>query len=138
MFNQYQHTLAVMAETTTGYLIHSRRHLYTCLLHVLIVYLGSEKKLKKDKKTVKPDKITKSKPAESTSSSESTVRSFGDLKSTLRNATTAELAKKLIGVNLCRRVDGQKVIGKIIETEAYLGYWFEHQPSAIEVYNFNK
>ena len=28
---------------------------------------------------------------------------------------------KLIGVNLCRRIDGMKLIGKIIETEAYLG-----------------
>ena len=52
----------------------------------------------------------------------SDFRSFGELKSALKNLTTLDLAKKLIGVNLCRRVDGQKLIGKIVETEAYLGH----------------
>ena len=50
------------------------------------------------------------------------ARSFGELRSVLRNSATADLAKKLIGVNICRRVDGKKIIGRIVETEAFLGH----------------
>ena len=46
-----------------------------------------------------------------------TFRTFGELNSVLKNETTVDLAKKLIGVNLCRRIDGMKIIGKIVETE---------------------
>ncbi len=65
-------------------------------------------------------KPQKSAPAQS-EESEPSERSFGELKNILRNSTTMDLAKKIIGVNLCRRIDGQKIIGRIVDTEAYIG-----------------
>lgn len=65
-------------------------------------------------------KPQKAAPAQS-EESEPSERSFGELKNILRNSTTMDLAKKIIGVNLCRRIDGQKIIGRIVDTEAYIG-----------------
>jgi len=80
--------------------------------------LSRKKRLKRRlKKPAK--KLKQSKKLET--ESESSERSFGELRSILRNSTTADLAKKLIGVNLCRRIDGKKIIGRIVETEAFLG-----------------
>ena len=72
------------------------------------------------KKREKKSKDTK-KPKVDSNPDSDTFRTFGELNSILKNETTVDLAKKLIGVNLCRRIDGMKIIGKIVETEAYLG-----------------
>merc|ERR1711937_742605 len=78
-----------------------------------------EQKKEAKKEIKKPaKKLKQSKKLET--ESESSERSFGELRSILRNSTTADLAKKLIGVNLCRRIDGKKIIGRIVETEAFL------------------
>lgn len=84
---------------------------------------GETKKAKRPKKEskTKSDKTADSGEIADPNDNSSDFRSFGELKSSLKNLTTLDLAKKLIGVNLCRRVDGQKLIGKIVETEAYLG-----------------
>jgi len=84
----------------------------------------TKKETKKGEKSQKGKKQTSSKTdtSKADAATEDGVRSFGELRSILRNSTTADLAKKLIGVNLCRRVDGKKIIGRIVETEAYLGH----------------
>ena len=74
----------------------------------------SETKLETSKKPQKEPKSDKNPDS-------NTFRTFGELNTILKNETTVDLAKKLIGVNLCRRIDGMKIIGKIVETEAFLG-----------------
>ncbi|CAG5096548.1 Oidioi.mRNA.OKI2018_I69.XSR.g14671.t1.cds [Oikopleura dioica] len=75
---------------------------------------SSEPKSKKSQKD-------EQKRASQNDESEPIERTFGELKNILRNSTTMDLAKKIIGVNLCRRIDGQKIIGRIVDTEAYIG-----------------
>ncbi len=43
------------------------------------------------------------------------------LKKSFYSQSTTEIAKQLLGKFLCRKVNGKLYIGKIVETEAYLG-----------------
>lgn len=53
------------------------------------------------------------------------------------NGDTVEIAQKLLGKYLVRRLDGEPLVGRITETEAYLGrcdkachaYGYKRQPA---------